>query len=142
MLPTRRLWLWGISPQSCQFLQTAGHHYKPIVCRLVKRNRWTVLSGHPSSDREWEEEWLCQDIISKNCAVTVCIWGVSLNMLCKNIFALLCKSLRPPLDLLFSQTCNDYPYLFLSVFIKMQPENTGNIYIILKNTTFSEQNGF
>ena len=33
-------------------------------------------------------------------------------------------------------------YLFLCVFIKIQPENTGNMYTILKNTTFPEQKGF
>ena len=28
------------------------------------------------------------------------------------------------------QGCNDNPYLFLGVFIRIQPENTGNMYTI------------
>ena len=46
--------------------------------------------------------------------------------------AVLCKSLWPLFELLFSQGCIDNSYLFLSVFIKIQPENTGKMYTILK----------
>ena len=42
----------------------------------------------------------------------------------------LCKSLWPTLNLLYKQGFNDNPYLFINVFIKIQPENAGNIYII------------
>ena len=48
-------------------------------------------------------------------------------------YKVLCKSLRPPFDLLFSQGCNDNLYLFQGVLMQIQSDITGHMYTIFKS---------